>query len=584
MAKGANTVLNYTIVPNPVHIGGDPQELTIIATLKSNAEFGQPLSSATIEKIEINFGPATGDAISLTNKTNAITAADFSPNDNWKVTDGSTNVVEVQPTSGGSGQIINDAIVLTVPSVQVNDAIGSVAITFTETVSKINGNATIPPPLEKTNVASVSLSKIEEKASGKSTFTSNYYAIKSGGDVTLSWNIADNTAPVSLHYISNNKFVHTGKPTAGNPYPGITSHADGTSLQSKDHYPNQKYNDSPTALTLTDTTVFILKVGSDTYLTCTVIVEDANITAKSITTDSLTIGNSTTSPGAIDLKSSQGAWAIGTSTEDSNLHVKKKDDKEIIEISENQVNIGANPWPLATFNVSGSMSIKGSDGVANFYTQKGFHFTGYQGVAQANLANLDNHGNFDAYGNINAGGNIKAAGDIKAAGSIRSTKQYITASTKVEVGGWGGPQATWSNALAESSGGASISGSIGSIDGFSSTSGAGNVGYYMIDLGTYQTGLLNADFQIGKYSGTTGVGKWFVMTSERKIDNGKFSINSSQQVWSLQKDISIGNLYGILIEPINLTTYIGGQYIYFGAVDLNQGQLGIKMMGVTMTP
>ena len=256
---GINTVLNYSIVPNPVHVGGNPQDIVIIATLKSTAEFGQPLSSATIKSIVIDFGPATGNDNSLIVSGSPIKASDANVNNNWTVSDakdsnGNTlpNSVELTPPSD-TWQIMDDAIVLTVQGVQVNNHRGNVTITITETVSKINGSAKLPPPLTATNQTSLTLAKVEEKTTGGNTFTSNHYVIKSGGDVTLSWNIADNTAPISLHYISNNKFVHTGKPTAGNPYPGITSHADGTSLQSKDHYPNQKYNDSPTALTLTDT-------------------------------------------------------------------------------------------------------------------------------------------------------------------------------------------------------------------------------------------------------------------------------------------------------------------------------------------
>ena len=38
---GINTVLDYTIVPNPVHTGGSTQDIVIIATLKTTTEFGQ---------------------------------------------------------------------------------------------------------------------------------------------------------------------------------------------------------------------------------------------------------------------------------------------------------------------------------------------------------------------------------------------------------------------------------------------------------------------------------------------------------------------------------------------------------------
>ena len=563
---GANTVLNYTIVPNPVYTGGALQDLTIIATLKSTAEFGQTLSSATIETIEINFGPATGDGNSLTNKTNVITAADFSPNDNWKVTDVSTNVVEVKPAPGGSGQIINDAIVLTVQSVQVNDVVGSVVITFTEKVSKINGSTSLIPPQVATNQTSVNLVKIEEKASGKSTFTSNYYAIKSGRDVTLSWNIADNKAPVSLHYISNNKFVHTGKPTAGNPYPGITKHTDGTLLKDTDHYPNSTYADPSTSLTLQDTTVFILKVGSGTtvtYLSLTVIVEDQEIYASSATIGTPESEISLMVYGQQYMKDPNNnftiytandfyLWRIPPANADNNgfveqLHIHKDGDMHV------GGGITSN-GPLTANGITSNGSL-----TANGITSD---------------SSLTVTGDLTVKGTTN-----KVVGDLDVSGSLK-TNFISTIGTARQVTGFNhSPMATWApqKATASSKYGSTGGVTIDNIEGFSVTNGSGNIGYYWMDLGQPSSGMVLIDMYIANYN-SSGTGRFEVFSSAKQVDAVKgFHTESSYQLWYCEQAPSDAFVQDNKVVRKLVRTYFEGQHIYIVARDLNNGQVGIKI-------
>ena len=568
---GANTVLNYTIVPKPVHVGGNPQDLTIIATLKSTAEFGQTLTSATIEKIEINFGSVSGNGNSLTDTDNAITAADFSPNDNWAVKDVSTNVVEVKPNGGG--QISDGAIVLTVLGVQVNAAAGSVAITFTETVSAINGSTALPPPLEKKNVASVNLAKVENESTTSGTFSSNKLYIDSGDKITLTWDVTGSSDTISLHYIINNEFVHSVDPTTMDPYPGITVHADRTNkLKAKDHYPNTDYGDKPDVLKLYDTTVFILAVKSGTttsYLTTTVIVEDRVLYAKTANIGDKSLDSTTT----LDLT---GHMSIGDNGDNGVFYIpnqakgkfyfRKGDDsnyKDLARISHN-----------GNVDLTGHMSI--GDGLDNgvIYIpnqSKGkFFFRSGDDKSYKDLAQLSHDGN------LNVGGNITASG------FINRTSNYITSANLTEVGGWGGSTAKWPNGSVSSSGGKSV----GTTEGFSTTNGAGNFGYYMVDLKSPIEAMLTADISIANFATGGGQGLWQIIASEESFsnNNNKFDNDKTMQVWSSQQDPSSGQIYDHFMFRIRPHVRFYGQYIYIAATDLNHGSLGLKINSIKVIP
>ena len=561
---GINTVLNYTIVPNPVHVGGNPQDIVIIATLKSTAEFGKigqkqkPLTSATIEKIVIDFGPATGDANSLTSSTNAITSENFSPTEDWIVSNVNDsngnaipNTVEVKPN--GSGQIINDAIVLTVLAVQVSSHQGSVSITITETVSKINKSAKLPPPHTATNQTSLTLAKVEEKTISENTFTSTHYYIQSGEDVKLKWTVADVT-PISLHYISGGKFVNTQNNAGGNNYPGITKHADGTALQPHDSYPNSQYDDPIDALKLTDTTTFILKVGSGStvqYLTCTVIVEDSELYARKANIGDKSLESTPTLNliGQMTLNDGQGNGVFN-----ANQGFKLWSHSDPTQ-----------PKEVANFTSDGSV-----------YVPNGFSTGGQVSGGSISTAGDIAAGNMNLTGSVTSDLNVK--GDITVSGSVKSSTEYTNDNTPKSVGGWGGGSATWNTGYISSSGGATI----GGLSGFSYTYGNGNLGYYCLNLQGVFEGILEVDMYLANYNGP-GLGFFYIMSSTGELNsNGRFDgISQSRVLWSsYHKPAWFYGFNGADIQRVTMRMYFNGQFIYIGARDLNDGQLAIAISRV----
>lgn len=520
---GINTVLDYTIVPNPVHTGGSTQDIVIIATLKTTAEFGQTLTSATIEKIEINFGSATGDPNSLTDAGSPITDSTYSANSKWKIVPKKNSFTTFEVTPIGNGQVITDSIILSITGVQVNSKPGTVAVEITETVSKINGNASLPPPLSATNQTSVTLAKVEENILGGNTFTSNKYFIEAGDDVKLSWDIVANKSSVSLHYIVNDQLVNTATPTAKGTYPGITKHTDGTSLKHHDSYPNTTYSDSKTALKLTDTTIFILEIKSGktvTYLSLTVIVGEAEITAKDLTVT-------------------------------GDLHVTNK-----------AMFNNAAPW--LDFNVEGDLYFR--DGSITAANQFKFYYHTPEGSRKLMGSLVPEKLKIE--GDIKSTGNITADGKITATEFINNAANIITTNTNVEVGGWKGGKAHWSNAAVPTKDGKTIGGK----SGFSLTSGSGNFGYYMIDLGEIMRGTLIVDMYI-----TGGAGIWQILATQTKYDSGKFDKDTTMHVWSTWQHFEDWSVFDDSILNFYPKVHFKGQYIYICAVDQNKGQLGIKI-------
>ena len=565
---GANTVLDYTIVPNPVHTGGAPQDIVIIATLKTDSEFGQALKSATIEKIKFDFGPATSDANSLTSAANAITAANFKPGAHWGYKDakdaqGHTVPNQVEVTPKGSGEIIDTAMVLTVRGVHVNANSGLVAITITETVSKINGSASLPPPLVSVNQTSINLAKSEEKSTSENTFSSNHYFINAGNEVTLTWNIKENSGPISLHYIVNDQLVNTATPTAQEPYPGITKHTDGTALQSVDTYPNAKYGDPEATLKLNETTIFILEVASSTpvYLSLIVIVDQAGLQA-----DSLTIGNPPFSGTQVRLYSqvqvadgeSDGVFIVPNDT--AHGFVFRKSDDPTKKVTN-------------LFQVSKLGHLytgdSGDNGILYIPNQsKGqFYFRSGDDKSYQDLAQISNSGDLNVEGNITVGG------------TVSTTKQFVVPQTFKSVFGWGQGAASWTTGDTASSGGITLAG----LTGFSATKGSGNFGYYWMNFGGVLEGTLEVDMYIALYAGS-GQAFFNIMSSTIPLSNsGTFTdVSCSREIWSTTQSPSWHNCYnGAYIIRKLVRTHFHGQYIYIGGIDLGQGSAAVRINNVS---
>ena len=292
--------------------------------------------------------------------------------------------------------------------------------------------------------------------------------------------------------------------------------ASGGSLDADSSYPADP---TTNPLILDETTNFILKIedsGRVSYLTCTVIVQ-----------------------------------------------------QEILYAS--QVNIGGSVPGPETLNIQGHMSIGDSlnNGVMYIPTQEEgqFYFRTGNDNAYTDLAQISNQGN------LNVGGNITLNG------SVTSSKNYITADSLTNVGGWAGGTSVWSNATTESSGGATIA----DMAGFSLTSGNGNFGYYEINLGQVVEGILTVDMYIVNYSGN-GMGLWHIIGSNNAFANGKFDTTSTYQFWSSFQNPTWGLIYSNNTIRKRIRTYFKGQFIYVGATDLNQGQLGIKMNSMALSP
>tara|TARA_R110000796_G_scaffold252584_1_gene388168 strand:- start:35406 stop:36905 length:1500 start_codon:yes stop_codon:yes gene_type:complete len=236
-----------------------------------------------------------------------------------------------------------------------------------------------------------------------------------------------------------------------------------------------------------------------------------------------------------------------------------------------QVNIGGSTPGSESLNIQGHMSIGDSlnNGVMYIPTQEEgqFYFRTGNDNAYTDLAQISNQGN------LNVGGNITVNG------SVTSSTNYITGATLTNVAGWAGGTSVWSNATTESSGGTTIA----NMAGFSLTSGNGNFGYYEINLGGVVEGILMVDMYIVNYSGN-GMGFWHIIGSENAFTNGKFDTTSTYQLWSTFQNPTWGQIYPNNVIRKRVRTYFKGQFIYLGATDLNEGQLGIKMNSMALSP
>jgi hypothetical protein len=163
---------------------------------------------------------------------------------------------------------------------------------------------------------------------------------------------------------------------------------------------------------------------------------------------------------------------------------------------------------------------------------------------------------------------------------------YITPS----VGGWKGTQANIAVSpagIVSTSGGYSITTQQQpqTISGFSLTAGAGNYGYYIIDLGSQQKdATLLADMYL--LVSANGLGFWNIVASPNLLNNNQFT-TSATQVWNSYQNLSWGQIYSVStngnwLVRTQLQIPFSGQYLYLGAVDQGQGQLGISLTNVSV--
>lgn len=383
------TYLAYTCIPSPLTLG-QTQDILVIATLKTEAQLGISLTSATLTKLVIDFGDVGTGATNLTNM--AFTLANIEAPSGWMVAVSGTSCT-LTPT-GNAGLVTNNALVVTFTNITVNTTQGNVSLTISEAAIPAPQSDNVPPTttISSPGVESMVLPKTVA-GEKKVTLSASPEAVAAGNSTTLNWSGARATDTICLLYISQGNLQT------------ITQHANGTPLGVEDVYPDQSLNPPDPMLVLNANTNFVLQIqpagGESTYITTSVLVSQPNLFANSLQVASngfATVGGTTSS-----IKMFSNNWDSILQAVVNNSPISQ----DLIGVYSGWDNTG--------------IYIAGYNGINHSSSQiKNIYFGGpYTGNAQATLSlesgNLNIPGAFSGNGIVPIGSIIPFAGHANAA-------------------------------------------------------------------------------------------------------------------------------------------------------------------------